>query len=158
MIRNRLSLLQIFAMLVLGLSFSLLAFAWTVNDEILLRVDYETTSGNNGLMWVRNGLIIVSLLMAVPAIGLLFRQKWPVITFIVLFWLIGIAWTVGVGLIFYNLSRADRAGFTLIAGFSALVYASLLAGILYLDNAYVLESLGEGEEVQAEHFPDVLDQ
>lgn len=155
MIRNNLSLLQIFSILMLGIALSLFVFAWTMHAEFLQKED--SNSFYNTEIWFRNGFIIASMLILVPALGLLVRQKWAVLVFIILFWILIIVWTTFIVLIYMDLGARMDERIAILIAISILIYASLVAGILYLDNAYVLAPLGN-KEVTEETLPDVLDQ
>ncbi|MDZ4679519.1 MAG: hypothetical protein SH848_00220 [Saprospiraceae bacterium] len=153
MFRHRLNLIQIFGIMTLGIALSLLLVAWALNGEAYRsedRIDRDS-------LWGRNGFIIISLLLAVPAVGLLIRKKWAVTFLIVLFW-VAIFGCIGLFVLaFFNTSRTDVEGIALLAGFFILILAFFLAGILYLNNAWVLESFpGNGGE--KEGLADVLDQ
>jgi len=159
MIRNRLTLIQLFSILMMGISLSLLVFALFFHQEATMSQLY---SGSNAVdretMMFRNFCIVVSLIVLVPALALLTRQKWAVVVFTILFWLIGITWT---GLLAVIVSSRedlfDAAYIALLSGFSVLIYSCTIAGVLYLDNAWVLEPFtGNGRE--KEGLPDVLDQ
>ena len=159
MMRNRLTPIQLFSLLMMGVSLSLLVFALFFHQESTRNVLYPGADVvNREAIMFRNFCIIASLIVLVPALALLTRQKWAVVVFTVLFWLVGITWTgLFVLAISTNRDRFDITHIALLAGFSVLVYSCTIAGVLYLDNAWVLESFPENAE-EKEGLPDVLDQ
>ncbi len=159
MMRNRLTLIQLFSILMMGVSLSLLVFALFFQQESTRNVLYSGAGAvDREAIMFRNFCIIASLIVLVPALALLIRQKWAVVFFTVLFWLIGITWTGLLAIIVSNRQDLfDAAYIALLAGFSVLVYSCTIAGVLYLDNAWVLESF-PGNAEEKEGLPDVLDQ
>lgn len=159
MIRNNLTLIQIFTILMLGLSLSLFFVAWIFHGEMNRNgVVPDTVVLSREVTMYRNIYLSLGLLFMVPALGLLARQKWAATVFMVIFWLFGIGWTI---LLFTLLSNRAFANtwepIAILVGLATLVYACIAAGILYLDNVYVMESL-EGEKREEDVLLDVLDQ
>lgn len=159
MMRNRLTPIQLFSILMMGISLSLLVFALFFQQESTRNVLYPGADAvNRETIMMRNFCIVLSLIVLVPALALLTRQKWALVAFTVLFWLVGITWTgLFVLIISTNSERFDITHIALLAGFSVLVFSCTIAGVLFLDNAWVLESF-TGNAAEKEGLPDVLDQ
>jgi len=153
MFGNRLNLIQIFGIMMLGISLSLLIMAWGMHGEAY-RYDYHIDEGS---LWARNSFITGSLLIMAPAFGLFARKKWAVVFFIVLFWIAIIAWAGIFMLAINNRYRGSTEETIVLAGFSILIVAALLAGILYLDNVHVLEAVDD-KAAKNDTLPDILDQ
>lgn len=159
MIRNNLTLLQIFCILMLGVSLFLFFLAWMFHREASLdgAVPGSVVLGRETMMF-RNIYLSLGLVVIIPSFGLLARQKWAITVFMVIFWLIGIIWTVFFLYLLGNRIVVNewQAIFVLVA-LTILIYSALIAGVLYIDNAYVLVPLGN-KDAPEELLDDVLDQ
>jgi|GEM_PF-2483793 hypothetical protein len=159
MIRNNLTLIQTFTILMLGISLSLLFVAWIFHGEMNSDgVVPDTVVLSKEVTLYRNIYLSLGLLFMIPALGLLARQKWAATVLMVIFWLFGIGWTILLIILLSNRTFVnDWEAIAILVGLATLVYACIAAGILYLDNVYVMESLGDKKRAE-DVLLDVLDQ
>ncbi|NUO00419.1 MAG: hypothetical protein HUU01_07350 [Saprospiraceae bacterium] len=159
MMRNHLTPIQLFSILMIGVSLFLFVFAFFFQQEaIMIGVAPGSTTLNREALVFRNICIIAGLIVLVPALALLSRQKWAVVVFTVFFWLVGIMWTGLLAILVSNRNDLFNVEYIVfLGGFSALIYSCTIAGVLYLDNAWVVESLPENPKEKV-GLSDVLDQ
>lgn len=152
MARNRLLPTHIFAILMMSVAFFLLITAGALH----LQITRYDSSPDIVVVGFRNGFAIVGTALIILSIGLLTFQKWAILGFLGVFWLAGIAW-VGVALRLAVDALYEPFVVHGLIGFSVLIYAALLSGILLLNNGQVLKLFRE-KQALGENAHHILDQ
>lgn len=154
MARNRLVPTHLLAILMMGIAVFLLLIAWLLHTEIL-QSDLGSEQ-NKELLPFRNSFALIGPALISLSIGLITFQKWAILGFRLLFWLIGFFWAGAVYLIARE-SRYEAVTVNLLVASSILIYAALASGILFLSNTQLL-SLFHKKQTPEENAPDILDQ
>lgn len=141
------NLATLFGLSVLSLAFFMLSFVIQLLVEYKDRIYVNDESWN----WLVIGGIAASIFF-VFALGVLFRKKWARMGMII-FLLLGLA---GFGVLLFFIFSESRSAPIVFLGVTIFGFGSLLSGILFLSNQYVLDHF-EDKIISKEESLDILD-
>ena len=145
MFQNKFNLLSIFGFFMLCISLFALAIAWQIYQD---SYSYESERD----YWVVVGFLSFGIIWLISSICLILKQPWVRVLFTIVFILGILVWA---GLMLFTMSHRERF-MPATLGASTLIFGSLIFGILFLNNRYVVEHFGEEYQIK-ENRDDILD-
>ncbi len=149
MFQNKFNLLTIFGFFMLCVALFALAIAWQIYQD---SNSYDGGIQSDRDFWAIAAFLSVGIIWLVSSIGLILKQSWVRVLFTVFFILGMLSWTA---LMFFTMSNRERF-MPASLGASTLIYGSMIFGILFLNNKYVLGHFGEEYQIKEER-EDILD-